>query len=552
MTETGSYQNPILRGFNPDPTICRDPRTNDFFIATSTFEYFPGVSIYHSKDLISWKLIGHALTRRSQLDMRTVEPGGGIWAPTLRFVNGKFYMTTAKWDRYRPAQNERVWPRGFYVETDNIWNENSWSDPVYFDLPGFDQDLFWDDDGKVYLSTTYRLVDRDPASTKKDFAIHLCEVDLATGTSLTSPTVIRVAPSGLAEGSHIIKRNNYYYLFTAEGGTEEGHTEWVSRSSVGPLGPWELGTRNPLWRNTTSDEVQNTGHADLIEDAAGNWWGVFLGVRPWRQESNGEVTWEISQYGRESFLVPVSWEGDWPVFNYGSKITLLGKAPDTYHVRDAETWFDDFSKGKLDPGWYHKHTPLKQEYSLTARQGFLRLYGGPYNLTVPECPTMLLQRQTRASIIWTTELEFYPDRKTYEAGTVVWWNSYTFSSIGIRVTESGQRYIAVKQASDGKGGFEEIRHELPEGKYPVQLHIKALPLEYHLGFSFPTDGEPDHHLKRTKTDITWLSSISTRIMTLLPPIGNAFAGMMFGVYAFGELERCLVPADFSYVRWDGL
>ncbi|KAF3079638.1 hypothetical protein TWF102_002789 [Orbilia oligospora] len=552
MSETGSYQNPILRGFNPDPTICRDPRTNDFFIATSTFEYFPGVSIYHSKDLISWKLIGHALTRRSQLDMRTVEPGGGIWAPTLRFVNGRFYMTTAKWDRYRPAQNERVWPRGFYVETDNIWDENSWSDPVYFDLPGFDQDLFWDDDGKVYLSTTYRLVDRDPKSTKKDFAIHLCEVDLRTGTSLTPPTVIRVAPSGLAEGSHIIKRNNYYYLFTAEGGTEEGHTEWVSRSSVGPLGPWELGTRNPLWRNTTSDEVQNTGHADLIEDAVGNWWGVFLGVRPWRQEVNGEVTWEISQYGRESFLVPVSWEDDWPVFNYGSKITLLGKAPDTYHVRDAETWFDDFGKSDLEPGWYHKHTPLKQEYSLTSRRGFLRLHGGPYNLTVPECPTMLLQRQIRANIVWTTELEFYPDRKTYEAGTVVWWNSYTFSSVGIRVTESGQRYIAVKQAFDGKGGFEESQHELPEGKFPVQLHIKALPLEYHLGFSFPTGGEPDHHLKRTKTDITWLSSVSTRTMTLLPPIGNAFAGMMFGVYSFGELERCLVPADFSYVRWDGL
>ncbi|KAF3309884.1 hypothetical protein TWF173_010284 [Orbilia oligospora] len=552
MSETGSYQNPILRGFNPDPTICRDPRTNDFFIATSTFEYFPGVSIYHSKDLISWKLIGHALTRRSQLDMRTVEPGGGIWAPTLRFVNGRFYMATAKWDRYRPAQNERVWPRGFYVETDNIWDENSWSDPVYFDLPGFDQDLFWDDDGKVYLSTTYRLVDRDPKSTKKDFAIHLCEVDLRTGTSLTPPTVIRVAPSGLAEGSHIIKRNNYYYLFTAEGGTEEGHTEWVSRSSVGPLGPWELGTRNPLWRNTTSDEVQNTGHADLIEDAVGNWWGVFLGVRPWRQEVNGEVTWEISQYGRESFLVPVSWEDDWPVFNYGSKITLLGKAPDTYHVRDAETWFDDFGKSNLEPGWYHKHTPLKQEYSLTSRRGFLRLHGGPYNLTVPECPTMLLQRQTRANIVWTTELEFYPDRKTYEAGTVVWWNSYTFSSIGIRVTESGQRYIAVKQALDGKGGFEEFQHELPEGKFPVQLHIKALPLEYHLGFSFPTGSEPDHHLKRTKTDITWLSSVSTRTMTLLPPIGNAFAGMMFGVYSFGELERCLVPADFSYVRWDGL
>ncbi|KAJ6265043.1 Beta-xylosidase [Drechslerella dactyloides] len=482
--EVGFYQNPILRGFNPDPTICRDPRTNDFFIATSTFEYFPGVSIYQSKDLISWKLIGHALTRRSQLDMRTVEPGGGIWAPTLRYVNGKFYMTTAKWDRYRPAQ-----------------------------------DLFWDNGGKVYLSTTYRLVDRDPTSTKKDFAIHICEIDLETGTSLTSPTVIRIAPSGLAEGSHIIKRNQYYYLFTAEGGTEEGHTEWVSRTNTGPLGPWELGDRNPLWRNTTADEVQNTGHADLIEDAAGNWWGVFLGVRPWRQENDGKVTWEISQYG---------------------------KAPDTYLVHDAEAWVDDFSANKLEPGWYHKHTPLKQEYSLTERPGYLRLHGGPYNLTVPESPTMLLQRQTRANIVWTAELDFYPNSRNYEAGTVVWWNSYTFASIGVRFDPlTRRRYLVTKQAVDGQGAFEDQKHALPENKSLVLLHIKALPLEYQLGFSFPSKtNESDRSPKRIKTDITWLSSVSTRIMTLLPPIGNAYAGMMFGVYCFAELERCLVPADF--------
>jgi beta-xylosidase len=138
-TKEGIFLNPILPGFNPDPTIIRVGK--DYFLATSTFEFFPGVPIYHSQDLIQWKLIGHALTRKSQLDVKTVEPGGGVWAPTLRYHDGWFYMTTCAFDRYRPQSDDRVWPRGFYVRTRDIWDSSSWSDPVYFDQPGFDQDV---------------------------------------------------------------------------------------------------------------------------------------------------------------------------------------------------------------------------------------------------------------------------------------------------------------------------------------------------------------------------------------------------------------------------
>jgi beta-xylosidase len=130
-------------------------------------------------------------------------------------------------------------------------------------------------------------------SKLKDFAIHISEIDLATGRTLTAPRVIRMSPYGIAEGSHIVKRNRYYYLFTAEGGTESGHQEWVLRSEKGPLGPWELGPRNPLWYNGTEEEVQNTGHADVFEDTEGNWWAVLLGCRP-KQVNN---TWIDSQLG---------------------------------------------------------------------------------------------------------------------------------------------------------------------------------------------------------------------------------------------------------------
>lgn len=133
------YTNPIIPGFNPDPSIVRV--NSDYFLVTSSFEYVPGAPIYHSTDLIQWTLIGHALTRPSQLQIQTPEPGGGVWATTLRYHEGFFYCLAACFQRYRPQEDDRVWPRGFYVKTANIWDSDSWSDPVYFDQVGFDQDV---------------------------------------------------------------------------------------------------------------------------------------------------------------------------------------------------------------------------------------------------------------------------------------------------------------------------------------------------------------------------------------------------------------------------
>lgn len=134
------YTNPIIPGSNPDPSIIRVGP--DYFLVTSTFEYTPGAPIYHSKDLIKWTLIGHALTRPSQLQIQTPEPGGGVWATTIRYHQGVFYIVSSAFTRYRPQDDDRVWPRGFYVKTQDIWDEGSWSEPVWFDAVGFDQDVF--------------------------------------------------------------------------------------------------------------------------------------------------------------------------------------------------------------------------------------------------------------------------------------------------------------------------------------------------------------------------------------------------------------------------
>jgi beta-xylosidase len=165
---------------------------------------------------------------------------------------------------------------------------------------------------------------------------------------------VRESSSGVAEGSHLFKRNGYCYLFTAEGGTESGHCEYVARSSESPFGPWVQAPHNPLWRNTTDDEVQNTGHCDLVEDTSGQWWALCLGVRP-RKEGD---QWRTSVFGRESLLLPVQWKDDWPNFNEGKPVTLQMEGPKTYQLNEDKAWRDNFKGENLDLGWYRKSESL--------------------------------------------------------------------------------------------------------------------------------------------------------------------------------------------------
>ncbi|KAJ6021493.1 hypothetical protein N7540_006997 [Penicillium herquei] len=516
-----SFNNPIIPGFNPDPSIIQVD--GQFFLITSSFEYFPGIPIYHSRDLIDWKLIGHALTRPSQLQIQTPEPGGGVWAATIRFHNGVFYITAVSFSRYRPQVDDRVWPRGFYVKTSNIWDENSWSDPVYFDQVGFDQDLFWDDDGTVYLSSTYRKLQPTPGVKLKDFAVHICTVDLTTGRSTSEQRLIRESSSGVAEGSHIFKRGQYYYLFTAEGGTEEGHCEWVSRSHD-PFGPWQLGPNNPLWRNGPRDEVQNTGHADLVEDDSGNWWAVLLGVRPQGQDE--------SVLGRESFLARVEWKYDWPVINGGEKISLVSQGPGLYTHTVPVTWRDDFASPSLKLGWYRKNTPLTTDFSLAERPSYLRLYGGPYNLSVPACPTLFLRKQIHKSCRWETKLSFQPTSDFTEAGTVLWWNYFTHSTLGIR--KNGEKRLIRFQPSEGT-----LVEKVLSLTSEVVLVIDC---GDHYSFGYRETDNPE-------AEINWIGKVDISVATKPPPVGAPFTGMMLGLYAYGERQQCLTPADFAYVEF---
>ncbi|WKT41539.1 Glycoside hydrolase, family 43 [Fusarium oxysporum f. sp. vasinfectum] len=537
MAEESSltFTNPVIRGFNPDPTICVVPATDStpttFFLSTSTFEFFPGCAIYTSTNLIDWTLIGHALNRRSQIDMRTVEPGAGSWASTLRYrpEEKRWYLANGVFHRYRPTVDERIFPRGFYVWTDNIWDDNAWSDPVYFDNPGFDQDLFWDDDGKVYLSTTMRFAWRDPNSKQKDFGIHISGIDISTGRTLTAPKVIRKSPHGIAEGSHIFKRGDWYYLLTAEGGTEAGHQEWVFRSKDGPLGPWESQGK-PLWYNGPDEEVQRTGHVDVFEDGNGDWWSVLLGVRP----------------GEKLFSSRLSGRSDWPIFNDGNNITLKTIGRDLIKSASKpslQTWKADLSKDDLELGWYQKNTPIKQSYTLTEKPSVLRLYGNCYDLTSPEAPAMLLRKQTSYNQTFKAKMEFKPTVRGYEAGAVLWWSQHSYASLGVKTSQNDDGKIRTKISYKGAAGktneFKTLETDFGDSLQNVEFSIRAYPTKYEL--SLKAGGKESE-----------LYTVDASALTVMPPHGGCFAGTMFGIYSYGKNQPVLDPADFSEISTEEL
>ncbi|GAA1980692.1 glycoside hydrolase family 43 protein [Microbacterium pumilum] len=307
---------PILPGFHPDPSICRVD--DDYFVITSTFEYLPGVPIFHSRDLVRWRLIGNVLDREDQLSLPSSEGSGGIFAPTLRFHDGRFWMITTNINRVGEGHL-------IVSATDPA---GPWTTPVYATgAVGIDPDLFWDTDGTCYLTW---------ASGRPGSPISQAVVNPETGELLSERTDVW-GGTGLAhpEGPHLYRRGDWYYLLLAEGGTERGHAVTVARSrSV--RGPYEGDPANPiLSHRSTSHPVQNTGHADLVERADGSWAMVHLGVRPVGPSPSFHVN------GRETFIAGVRWLDDWPVVDETA-----------FDVPKSHTDFDDdFSSPHLDSRW---------------------------------------------------------------------------------------------------------------------------------------------------------------------------------------------------------
>ena len=293
MTDVGPStatqpQTPVVPGFHPDPSVCRVG--DEYFLVCSSFEYAPGVPIFRSTELRTWAQIGNVLTRPDQVALTGAAPSTGVFAPTLRHHDGRFWMiTTVLNDGGGHLLVHAVDPRG------------PWSAPVRFPtLAGIDPDLAWDDDGTCYLTWA-------GFGTGSE-GIQQVTVDPDTGEVLSDQRHLWSGTGGkFPEGPHLYRHGDYWYLLIAEGGTERGHAVTIARGPS-PSGPFESCPANPiLTRRSTDSPVQSTGHADLVEMAGGGWGIVYHGVRP----RGTSPEWHV--LGRETYADLVAWHDDWPV-----------------------------------------------------------------------------------------------------------------------------------------------------------------------------------------------------------------------------------------------
>ncbi|MCL1800753.1 MAG: glycoside hydrolase family 43 protein [Promicromonosporaceae bacterium] len=311
-------KNPILPGTYPDPSICRVG--DDYYLVTSTFEYLPGLPVFHSRDLANWTQIGHVIDREGMLRYTDIGSSGGLYAPTIRHddVTGKYFVVCTLVDR--DMNIDAGAPAGnFIVMADNP--AGPWSDPIWLDKPGIDPSLFFDTDGKVWLHGT-RLA--DPGEWFHQTEVWLQELDRKTWKPIGEEYILwngAVRGAVWTEGPHIYFHNGYYYLLMAEGGTERHHAITVARAKT-ITGPYEGNKGNPIFTHRHLGHmypVMGVGHSDLTQGPDNTWWAVLLAMRLY-----GGYHYNL---GRETFLVPVTWEEDWPVFAAGE-----GKVPDTVTV----------------------------------------------------------------------------------------------------------------------------------------------------------------------------------------------------------------------------
>jgi xylan 1,4-beta-xylosidase len=510
VSATNVFTNPILPGFHADPSICRVG--DDYYMVHSTFEYFPGVPIFQSKDLVNWKQIGHVLTRKSQLNLDKMRSSGGIFAPTLRHHDGKFYLITTM-----------VGGGGnFYVTATNA--AGPWSDPVWIDRAGIDPSVCFDD-GKVYYT---RQVDGERGYSGQQV------LNLETGKLEGELKELWRGTGGVwPEGPHLYKINGKYYLMISEGGTSYDHRLTIARSDS-PWGPFEANPKNPILTHLhlPGNPFQALGHGDLVETPDG-WWVVFLGFRP----QGGR----FHHLGRETFLAPVTWKADgWPVVNSNQPISAIMSAPKLPpHPWPQESPRDEFDSSNLRLGWSFLRNPYPPDWSLTERPGWLRLNGSAVSLNDKDSPAFVARRQTDLSCRAAVKLSFSPQRTNEEAGLVLRGNDNNHCEVGITLRD-GRRQVFFRKVLDGKTVERVALAALPDGDVVLSMKAQALSCEF---FYQPPDG------KETSLGTIRTRDLSTETLTAQKNASFNFTGVFIGMYATGNGTRNSTPADFDWFEY---
>lgn len=459
--------NPILPGFNPDPSICRVGE--DYYIATSTFEWFPGVQIHHSRDLVHWRLLTHALDETRLLDMRGVPSSGGIWAPCLTHHDDTFHLCYTVVHEHEAATKDTP---NFLTTAPAI--EGPWSDPVFINSSGFDPSLFHDDDGRKYwLNMVWdHRPDHHPFG-----GIVLQEYDPVAKRLVGHPELIfNGSPIGLTEGPHLYKRDGYYYLLTAEGGTEYGHAVSLARSRD-IHGPYKIHPHNPVLTSADHPELslQKAGHASLVDTPDGEWFMPHLCGRPLPGTRRCNL-------GRETAIQKVEWRDDgWLYLPWsGNSPQVEVPAPDL----PAHPWPELSTRLPFDSP--HYATPRMASACVTRNPDRLLLLGAE-SLESRFEQAMLARRLTHHKATATTRITFDPQSFQQMAGLAAYYNTRLFHYLHLSHDEILGRCLQIHSCDDGKSVFPLGPAPLPVPDGP--LHLRATFNDNDLQFSWSVDGE---------------------------------------------------------------
>ncbi len=492
-----TLRNPIIPGYHPDPSICRVG--NDFYLVNSSFQYFPGVPVFHSTDLVNWTPIGNVLNRESQLPLKGASSWLGIYAPTIRYHEGTYYMITTN-----------VGNGGNFMVTAKD-PKGPWSEPMWLQQQGIDPSL-WFEDGKCYMMSN------------PDNTILLCEIDPATGRQLTESRPLWQGTGGrYPEGPHIYKKDGYYYLLISEGGTELAHSLTIARSQ-NIYGPYESNPDNPILTNCNrkgqSMQIQGTGHGDFVQAADGSWWIVFLAYR--------NFGGSYHHLGRETCLAPVEWkEGEWPVVNGGNPIDTLMQVPALLGTpRDCIKHQHDICPD--DPQWLYIQNPITANYRFA--EGGVTLTASASTLTENNRPTFIGRRQESSRMVMETEIDVVSLDKGCEAGLTVY--QIHDGHLDLSVVKDGTGRLKVQAAATVKTLHQVESVPLDKAR---KVHLRVTATDGNYVFEYAADGAPFAALSQQSCTL-----VSTEVV-------GGFTGVVVGMYAQGSGSAHF--GYFDYAEW---
>lgn len=515
--DPGGYLNPILAGFYPDPSVTRGP--DGYYLVNSTFAYFPGIPVFHSRDLVHWTQIGNVIDRPGMLDFDGLGLSRGVFAPTIEYHQGVFYVATTCVDCGGNFIVTATDPAG------------PWSDPIWLpEVGGIDPSLYFDEDGSVWIMNN----DEPPGGSTYPGhrGIWIREIDPDTFQSVSDPIVLidgGVRPEEepiWIEGPHIYKVGTWYYLSAAEGGTAVDHSQVILRSEevTGPFIPYD---GNPILtqRHLPADrpnQITSVGHADFVQDADGNWWATFLGVRPYEDD--------LYNTGRETFLMPVVWKDGWPTILEGDEEVRyrmeerpapLGEIGGHIPTAGNFTIREEFDGQTLPPHWMTIRVPASDGWTLT--DGSLKLTAQPVPLGAGEQPAYIGRRQQHQNATVATQLVFRPEQLGDEAGLAVLQSDDYFYALGLTLSEAGTPEVILRLRT---GSEDPVRGTIiataalsEPANAPVELRIEARESAYDFSFRRPTD--------ETWTDLA--TGLDGRILSTR--VAGGFVGATLGLYA---------------------